>query len=87
MVRKVNDKTKLTMLFAAMQDEMLSRVKFSNILDHPTDQGDNAEVSWIEWFNNYLPKRYKANKATVIDSNGNVSNQIDIVLYDAQYLT
>lgn len=85
MVRKVNDKTKLTMLFAAMQDEMLSRVKFSNILDHPTDQGDNAEVSWIEWFNNYLPKRYKANKATVIDSNGNVSNQIDIVLYDAQY--
>ena len=85
MVRKVNDKTKLTMLFAALQDEMLSRVKFSNILDHPTDQGDNAEVSWIEWFNNYLPKRYKANKATVIDSNGNVSNQIDIVLYDAQY--
>ncbi|WP_418845393.1 DUF6602 domain-containing protein [Pyramidobacter piscolens] len=44
-----------------------------------------SEANWIEWFTDYLPKRYKANKATVIDSEGNASDQIDVVLYDAQY--
>lgn len=38
-----------------------------------------------KWFNEYLPKRYHAAKATVIDSNGNKSDQIDVVLYDAHY--
>lgn len=37
------------------------------------------------WFNDYLPKRYKAAKATVVDSQGNISEQIDLALYDIQY--
>lgn len=76
---------KLTELFSVLQKEMLSKAEFSPVLNHTTDQGDNTEKSWLNWFNKYLPQRYKANKATVIDSKGNISQQIDLVIYDAQY--
>lgn len=33
----------------------------------------------------YLPDRYKVDKAIVIDSTGNVSEQMDVVIYDAIY--
>ena len=75
----------LKSLFSALQEEMISQAKFSSVLDHPLDKGDNTEENWISWFNKYLPKRYKAAKAKIIDSRGAVSQQIDVVLYDAQY--
>jgi hypothetical protein len=85
MVIKMSEKTKLTELFAALQSDMTSKANFSSVLNHPTDMGDNSEESWIKWFSDYLPHRYKAAKATIIDSKGNISDQIDLVLYDAQY--
>ena len=33
----------------------------------------------------YLPKRYQAAKAHVVDSLGNFSQQIDVVVFDRQY--
>lgn len=75
----------LKTLFGTLQKEMIAKAKFSEILNHPSDKGDNLESNWIDWFKEYLPKRYKAAKATVIDSEGHISNQIDLVLYDAQY--
>lgn len=81
----MSDKTSLKTLYSALQTEMIAKANFSAVMDHPTDRGDNTEASWITWFNDYLPKRYKAAKAKVIDCNGKLSDQIDIVLYDAQY--
>ncbi len=54
-------------------------------LGHPTDLGDATEEIWIELFNKYLPHRYHAIKATVVDSNGEFSEQIDVVIHDRQY--
>ena len=76
---------KLSELISYLQTEMISKVNMSAGLNHSTDRGDNCEQSWIDWFNKYLPKRYRAAKATVFDSKGNTSDQIDIVLYDEQY--
>lgn len=56
-----------------------------NTLGHPTDLGDATEEIWIALFNKYLPKRYHAIKATVCDSNGAFSEQIDVVIHDRQY--
>lgn len=75
----------LKTLFETLQQEMIDKAKFSDILNHPSDKGDNLENNWIDWFKEYLPQRYKAAKATVIDCEGNISDQIDVVLYDAQY--
>ena len=33
----------------------------------------------------YLPERYRADKAYVVDSKGAFSDQIDVVVYDRQY--
>lgn len=81
----MSDKVTLTNLFRALQRDMISQANFSDVINHPTDKGDNTEECWIKWFEEYLPKRYKAAKATVIDCKDNVSEQMDIVLYDAQY--
>ena len=81
----MNKKPNLKSLFAALQADMISKAQFSNVLNHPVDKGDNSEENWIKWFDDYLPKRYKAAKATVVDSQGNISEQIDLALYDIQY--
>lgn len=52
---------------------------------HSGTKGDNTESNWINWFQEYLPKRYKVDKGIVIDSTGKQSEQIDLIIYDAQY--
>ena len=81
----MNDRVILQSLYEDLQKEMIAKAQFSNTLKHVGDKGDNAEKNWLSWFESYLPKRYKIAKATVIDSEGNVSDQIDIVIYDGQY--
>jgi hypothetical protein len=52
---------------------------------HPGTKGDGSENVWIELLNAYLPERYQASKAHVVDSLGHFSDQMDIVIYDRQY--
>jgi hypothetical protein len=52
---------------------------------HPTTKGDASEQVWLELFQGYLPKRYQAERAHVVDSNGAFSQQIDVVIFDRQY--
>lgn len=54
-------------------------------LAHPTDKGDASEEVWITLLNKYLPRRYLATKAHVVDSRGAHSDQIDVVIHDRQY--
>ena len=52
---------------------------------HATTKGDASEHVWLELLQNYLPKRYQAERAHVVDSNGVFSHQIDVVIFDRQY--
>lgn len=54
-------------------------------VEHAPTKGDIHEDSWIEVLRNYLPKRYGIDKGIIIDSKGNKSDQIDIVIFDPQY--
>ncbi|MAZ87931.1 MAG: hypothetical protein CL693_09815 [Cellvibrionaceae bacterium] len=54
-------------------------------MGHPGTKGDCSENIWLELFNSYLPERYRASKAHVVDSNGKFSDQLDVVIYDRQY--
>ena len=72
-------------LFTNLQSVMQSELQLSDTVDHPVDKGDNSEESWRNWLSKYLPNRYKVDKATIIDSNDHTSQQIDAVIYDAQY--
>ena len=54
-------------------------------MGHPGAKGDASEKVWLELFGEYLPQRYKAERAYVVDSNGAFSDQIDVVVFDRQY--
>jgi len=52
---------------------------------HPGTKGDASEKVWLELLQSYLPKRYQAESAHVVDSHGHFSDQIDVVVFDRQY--
>jgi len=73
-------------LFLSFQDEMKQSLRISRQhIDHPGSKGDASENEWINWLTKYLPKRYKVDKAFVVDNEGSISEQMDVVIYDQQY--
>ncbi|MCR5360431.1 MAG: Mov34/MPN/PAD-1 family protein [Bacteroidales bacterium] len=73
-------------LFNGLQTQMLASLNVDRVfIEHPGSKGDATEQRWIDFLRTYLPDRYKVDKAIVIDSTGNVSEQMDIVIYDAIY--
>lgn len=64
-------------------EHQLSTVRSSIV--HPGAKGDGSEKVWLDLLNTYLPKRYQAANAFVVDSNGIFSDQIDVVVFDRQY--
>ncbi|MZQ47534.1 MAG: hypothetical protein GT598_00875 [Bacteroidales bacterium] len=54
-------------------------------INHPGSKGDASEYEWIAWLRKYLPERYKVDKAFVVDHEGFITKQLDVVVYDRQY--
>lgn len=81
------DATLITMrgLFESLQHELDARLASSTSVQHPTDKGDISEDGWRQMLEAYLPRRYRVARATIVDSRGGVSNNIDVVIYDRQY--
>jgi len=52
---------------------------------HAGARGAASEDDWLRVLKDHLPFRYQADRAFVIDSRGDISDQIDIVIYDRQY--
>ena len=80
----MKNKISIQTLFEGLQKQMEAQLNTNreNIL-HPSSKGDSLENVWIEWLRSYMPNRYC--KAIVIDSDGQLSDQIDLVIYDQQY--
>jgi len=73
-------------LFHGLQEQMQTSLDVNRkYIGHPGSKGDTTEQRWIDFLRTYLPDRYKVDKAIVIDSTGNVSEQMDVVIYDAIY--
>lgn len=52
-------------------------------LPHQGEKGGIRERRVVDFLSKYLPKKYGIGTGHIIDSNGNFSSQIDIVIYDA----
>lgn len=63
--------------------ERLARARRS--FSHPGTKGDASESVWLQLLQTYLPQRYQAASAHVVDSLGTFSEQIDVVVFDRQY--
>jgi hypothetical protein len=76
----------LQQLLAGLHDDIEQRLHIArNSFGHPVIKGDASENIWLELLQTYLPKRYQAAKAHIVDSNGQFSDQIDVVVFDRQY--
>ena len=73
-------------ILSGLHDDIQQRLEtIRKTMAHPGTKGDASEGVWNELFNKYLPARYQADKAHVVDSEGTFSQQIDVVIYDRQY--
>lgn len=75
----------LRQAFSTEQDCLIPKLKSSSRISHAGDRGEVNEQHFIDFLRKYLPNRYTVEKAIVIDSNGEVSQSIDIVVFDRQY--
>ena len=80
------DSISLKDVFSGLQKQMIEKMESDRkTIPHAPTLGDEGESNWLEIFQNYLPRRYQAEKAFVIDSEGKISQQQDIVIFDRQY--
>lgn len=72
----------LTQVFARAQAELRAQLEVGRSLQHAPTHGAATEQLWLDLLHRYLPQRYCAAPAFVIDSCGHRSRQIDIAIFD-----
>ena len=72
-------------IFRRVQAQMLSDLSVGGLFEHATSAGTATEHHWINLFERYLPRRYRAAPAFIIDADGGRSRQIDIAIFDNLY--
>lgn len=73
--------------FTHEQAALEAKIKAAHAtITHDGVMGEVIESHWIvDFFAKYLPDRYAATSGIVIDSKGQTSDQIDVIIYDNQY--
>jgi len=76
----------LAQLLSGLHDDIQQRLEtVRKSFGHPGTKGDASETVWLKMLQTYLPQRYQAATAHVVDSLGVFSDQIDVVVFDRQY--
>lgn len=76
----------LSDLLDGLHQDLQKRLEISRrTMGHNVAKGDASEKVWLELLKKYLPQRYQAERAFVVDSDGVFSEQIDVVVFDRQY--
>lgn len=78
-------KTSMAGLFGSMQKRLVAELESGRVNAHSTTSGTAAEVAWRELLASHLPQRYRVDSAHVMDCEGQHSEQIDVVIYDAHF--
>lgn len=82
----MSDKPTLIQLFEGLHRKLESDLGIArDTINHPGVKGTASEDKWLQMLSEHLPKRYEVSRAFVIDSRGECSDQIDIVIHDRQY--
>ena len=65
----------LAQLLSGLHDDIQQRLeRVRKSFGHPGTKGDASESVWLGLLNSYLPQRYQAAKAHVVDSRGAFSD-------------
>lgn len=77
---------KLRTAFLLKQRHLLAALEIvPELTRHGTTIGDDSEANWARVLREFLPGRYGVAKGQVMDSRGDTSHQIDLLIYDSQY--
>lgn len=71
--------------FSKRQEKLRVDLGLGDIASHPGTKGDETELNWLRMLKVMLPRRYGVTKAFVIDSQGQQSDQIDLVIHDRHF--
>jgi hypothetical protein len=72
--------------FIGVQSKLSAHISLaSQSISHAGTMGSVNEEYWLEVFRSYLPNRYEVASGIVVDSHGNRSDQIDIVVFDRHF--
>ncbi|MDE3099494.1 MAG: hypothetical protein KGJ88_08460 [Verrucomicrobiota bacterium] len=80
-----NGRLFLQKAFASEQACLASKLATSNRITHDGDKGEVNEQHFIDTLIAYLPDRYTVAKAIILDSLGQTTDSIDVVVFDRQY--
>lgn len=81
-----DDASWLKLAFANVQHALRSQMAFaSQSISHAGTMGSVNEEHWLGLLRSYLPNRYEVATGIIIDSKGNRSDQIDVVIFDRHF--
>ena len=71
--------------YLKMERELATQLNY-DVTNHQLTAGSYREEIWVNFFRRIVPKKFNiARSVFIIDSNQNVSNEVDIAIYDEQY--
>jgi hypothetical protein len=77
---------RIAKLFGGLQKQLMEQLKSARqTVAHAPTQGAAVEGGWITLLAQHLPVRYQVRRGFVIDAQGRLSDQIDLVIFDRQY--
>lgn len=86
MTNESRNRVNLRQLFLGLQREMIAQLETARAnIPHATIMGKVTEDSWLNLLKKHLPSRYMVSGGLVIDVDGNVSDQIDVIVFDRHY--
>lgn len=56
-----------------------------DVTSHPTQRGDQSEADWVGLIRDFLPTRYAVGPIFAVDRCGDMSQQIDVAIFDTHY--
>ena len=71
--------------YRKMEMEIATQLNYQ-VNNHHLTAGTHREEIWVDFFRRIVPKKFNiARSVFIIDSQGSVSNEVDIAIYDEQY--
>lgn len=75
----------LTDSIHGIHHRLVAQLRERRHLPHKGTAGDEGELLWLGVLEAHLPRRYAVRRGLVIDSRGERSDALDLIIYDPQY--
>ena len=71
--------------YLKMERELVTQLNY-DVTNHQLTAGTYREEIWADFFRKIVPRKFNiARSVFIIDSKENISNEVDIAIYDEQY--